>query len=94
MTTAQAGRGPDRRGVKFMLLPKPVGSRRALVFSGAHGLVQRRPTGRVELPTTDGTRLREQDGDRPMALSLALDEVRGGSMLHVSSAHGSPHEAA
>ena len=27
-------------------------------------------------------------------LSLALDEVRGGSMLHVSSAHGSPHEAA
>ena len=27
-------------------------------------------------------------------LALDLDEVRGGSMLHVSSAHGSPHEAA
>ena len=27
-------------------------------------------------------------------LALDLDEVRAGSMLHVSSAHGSPHEAA
>ena len=27
-------------------------------------------------------------------LALDLDEVRGGSMLHVSSAYGSPHEAA